>query len=88
MPPKPLIEAQIWGLLLTTNKRGFSMMEAHQIRVVTENNELAEKLDKLQYFILSDKFDRLPQRQQKLLCRQNHIMNLYTDVLDERISLF
>ena len=63
-------------------------MEKHQVRVVEEKEELDAKIDRLRSFIGGDLFDGLAQTEQRRLRRQVIIMELYSDVLDERIREF
>ena len=63
-------------------------MQEHQERVVKEKNDLDAKLGKLRTFIGSDVFDHVPMGEQNRLRRQQLIMELYSDVLAERISFF
>ena len=63
-------------------------MQEHQERVVNEKNDLDAKLGKLRAFIGSEMFDSVPMGEQNRLRRQELIMELYSDVLAERISFF
>lgn len=63
-------------------------MEDYQQRVRNEKKELDEKIEKLQKFILSEKFESLPKEQQHLLIHQKYVMNEYTNILIGRIMLF
>ena len=64
-------------------------MQPHQERVVTESNELREKLTKLAAFISGNKtFEALPAEDQSLLRQQRDIMSEYLDVLGARIARF
>jgi len=63
-------------------------MESFQERVVIEKNELDSRLEKLIKFIGSDKFDGVPGLEQNRLRRQQLIMELYSEVLVERINNF
>ena len=63
-------------------------MKPHQERVVTEQKELAEKLEKLTAFTFTDTFSALPKDEQERLNRQHAIMEQYSNVLDERIAAF
>lgn len=60
----------------------------HQQRVVTEREELAEKVGKLHDFTLSLMFGELHADEQQRLHRQLLIMRLYLQVLTERIAAF
>lgn len=63
-------------------------MLPHQERVVTEQKELAEKLEKLTAFTLTPTFAALPAAEQERLNRQHSIMEQYVNVLGERIAAF
>lgn len=64
-------------------------MQPHQERVVTESNELREKLTKLTAFISGNAaFGKLDAKEQGRLRRQRDIMSDYLDVLGERIAAF
>jgi len=64
-------------------------MEAHQERVVIEQSELREKLDKLKHFIMeSPIFKTLPKEEQSRLNRQYDAMLEYYNILGERITAF
>lgn len=64
-------------------------MQPHQERVVTESNELREKLTRLTAFISGNEaFGKLEEKDQNLLRQQRDIMIEYLDVLGERIARF
>jgi hypothetical protein len=63
-------------------------LQPHQQRVVTEREELADKLSKLSAFIVGSVFASLPDAEQERLRRQAQIMDAYVNVLDERIAAF
>lgn len=65
-------------------------MQPHQQRVVEEKTELDEKIMKLGAFVLqrSSVFDKLEIAERIRLMRQLSIMQLYSQVLEERISAF
>lgn len=63
-------------------------MEDFQIRVIDERDQLSEKLDKLDSFIESDRFQDLHWRDRHLLTRQAVCMQSYKEILDERINRF
>lgn len=63
-------------------------MQLHQHRVVTERDELADKLTKLNDFIGGTTYDGLDVNERNRLCRQAAIMKDYLDVLNERIAAF
>lgn len=60
----------------------------HQQRVVTEREELDEKITKLTAFTDTDIFRSLDKAEQERLERQLSHMNAYSDVLGERIGNF
>jgi hypothetical protein len=63
-------------------------MKDYQQRVVTELNELHEKIGKLDAFLMAEDRPRLNEAARELLIRQLDIMQDYRDVLQERIDLF
>lgn len=63
-------------------------MEAYQQRVVDEKAEVSEKLEKLETFLGSANFTKVPHQEQTRLARQSLIMQLYEQVLSERIAAF
>lgn len=63
-------------------------LKPHQERVVIEQKELAEKLEKLTAFTFTDTFAALPAPEQERLNRQHGIMEQYVNVLGERIAAF
>ena len=67
----------------------FDCMQPHQERVVTEKNELDEKLDKLKAFIEENPiFKTLPHDEQLRLNRQFDAMAEYSHILGQRIDAF
>ena len=61
----------------------------HEQRVITERDELQEKLEKLKSFILDSPIYRsLPIEDSNLLSRQLNVMNEYLSILNERIGRF
>ena len=63
-------------------------MQEHQRRVVTEQKELDEKLNKLIEFMHTDVYAGLPSVEQGLLMVQQHDMANYSQTLIRRIELF
>ena len=63
-------------------------MQIYQERVVDEKSELSEKLEKLEAFIGGTIYNSLPPSEQTILSRQLLIMQLYEQVLSERIGSF
>jgi hypothetical protein len=64
--------------------------QPHQQRVITEKQELDEKLIKLTTFINSNNFTTIVQdeAERNRLIKQESIMQEYSDVLAERIEAF
>ena len=62
-------------------------MEEFLIRVITEQNELYDKLTKLNEFIETEKFKSLDDENQRLLKMQSSAMSIYNDVLNMRYEL-
>ena len=62
-------------------------MEAFKVRLVNEQFELQEKINKLKPFIESENFKKVDDSQQKLLKEQVEVMERYNDILVERLSL-
>jgi len=64
-------------------------MEAYQVRVLAEQIELDEKLQKLEAFVnVAVIFGKLPEEEQERLKRQLSYMKEYNAVLRERIEAF
>lgn len=63
-------------------------MQPHQQRVVDEKTELSEKTAKLEMFLAGAIYAALPAAEQTRLSRQYLIMQLYEQVLSERIAMF
>ena len=55
-------------------------------RLIEEKNQLEEKLDKLDAFLVSDKVDGIADVQKALLFVQATAMNTYLRCLEERIE--
>lgn len=62
-------------------------MEEFLIRIIAEQNELHDKLTKLNKFIESEKFQSLDDENQRLLKMQSSAMGIYNDVLNMRYEL-
>ena len=62
-------------------------MEDFKTRLVQEQKELEEKLDKLNTFNESDKFQKLEYTQRSLLIIQAGAMYTYNECLKARISI-
>ena len=63
-------------------------MQTHQQRVVDEQKELGDKLDKLSTFFSNPIFATLPVEEQMRLEQQKHFMHGYNEVLKSRIEAF
>jgi len=63
-------------------------LQPHQQRVVTEREELEDKISKLTSFTDTAIFASLDENEQERLTRQLSHMNAYSDVLAERIENF
>jgi hypothetical protein len=63
-------------------------MQPHQERVITEKSELDTKIEKLTAFIGGSVFLALPVPEQMRLSAQLGFMNMYSNVLGERIAAF
>ena len=63
-------------------------LQPHQQRVVDEKNELAERLEKLNAFLVTEKCLALPFEERCLLARQALTMTQYLDILLDRIARF
>lgn len=63
-------------------------MQDHQLRVVEEQKELENKLDKLALFLMTKLFRTLDPLEQDRLRRQHEAMFQYNSILKERIKAF
>ena len=63
-------------------------MKEYQKRVIEEKAQLEEKHTKLILFTESLEFEHLNRSEQLLLMKQDIIMELYSEVLAERIASF
>lgn len=70
------------------NKAKDITMLLHQERIVTEKNELDEKIDKLSVFIKGNFYRELPGDEQARLNDQFSAMNDYSNILRQRIAAF
>lgn len=61
---------------------------AHQQRVVDEQHELADRINKLSTFLVGETFKALGNAEQSRLRRQRTAMEAYDQVLLERIAAF
>lgn len=63
-------------------------MQPHEERVVAEQKELNDKINKLNGFIGGNAFNALPEEDRALLEEQSRYMSAYSGVLHERIKRF
>ena len=63
-------------------------MQPYQERVVNEQADLQDKLDKLDIFIRGDRFSSIPMDEQLRMEQQKHFMHGYNEVLKQRIEAF
>lgn len=57
------------------------------VRMHDEFNVLDSRIEKLDKFIGTDKFNKLTELQQNLLVAQSHSMKSYRDILNMRIKM-
>lgn len=62
-------------------------MSDFKSRLLTEKLELDEKLGKLSSFVNDEAIKSIDPKQQELLAKQLPIMQLYSEILNERIQL-
>lgn len=60
---------------------------AHEIRMREELKALAEKLEKLNVFIGTEKYAGLDYHSRQLMQRQRDAMQVYHDILQDRVDL-
>jgi uncharacterized protein YbaP (TraB family) len=60
----------------------------YQQRVINEKKEINDRLEKLYTFLNSETFSSLEKLEQKRLERQAFVMEMYDDILTERINAF
>lgn len=80
----------------TLKRAGYDGLQPHQVRVVDELGQLADRRDKLGQFIATDNgfnpinpaFAALPEDEQERLQKQFAIMSQYEDILRDRINHF
>lgn len=63
-------------------------MQAHELRVVEEAEELEDRLIKLNSFLTTAIFENLDKEQRVLLMEQSEVMSQYLSILKRRINLF
>jgi hypothetical protein len=64
------------------------MIPDYQQRVIEEHAALQDKCDKLEVFLWSDVFNKLPKDERTRLVMQLGFMRAYRSVLDQRIDAF
>lgn len=64
------------------------MLQPHQVRVVTEKNELDEKIQKLGQFLEGEMFQALDMDERGRLHQQYRAMKEYSSILGLRIAAF
>lgn len=62
--------------------------QPHQERVIAEQQELQQKLDKLNEFMKGEIYAKLDQQSRELLFQQSGAMQQYNSILLQRIQLF
>lgn len=62
-------------------------VDAHVQRMLDEEAQLVERLQKLQVFVTSSKFAQLPEIDQELLAAQLFVMQSYASILNTRLRL-
>ena len=67
-------------------QQGDEAMKAYMKRVVAEKQGLDSRIDKLLFFMGKCEFDELPIDEQHRMRRQEVLMELYSEVLAERIK--
>ena len=63
-------------------------MQDFQVRVIDEKQQLDSRLDKLESFLSTETFNRLPMTEQHRLRHQADLMDQLSLVLGERIENF
>lgn len=66
----------------------FDQLQPHQQRVVNEHAELLQRTEKLDLFQATDIYHNLPEAERRRMDRQLTYMQLYLNVLQERIEAF
>ena len=64
------------------------MLLPHQLRMLSEKEDLDGKIEKLNNFIDGDVFQNLPREERNDLYLQDGAMKLYALILERRISRF
>ena len=61
-------------------------MEDWKERLIEEKDQLTDRINKLQRFVLTDKFDSLPYADKELLMQQLEAMDNYAYILTQRVD--
>jgi len=64
------------------------MEQTFKDKLYIERDQLSGRLDKLNNFLVSDKFKELTFNHQNLLVDQQYYMSKYLDILNKRIKLY
>jgi len=62
-------------------------MKDFKLRLIKEEQKLAEKHEKLRIFVLSEKFDEIDDEHRVLLSLQHDAMSMYLKCLQARLEL-
>lgn len=75
---------------MSISKDSIMELQPHQQRVVTEKNDLDEKLTKLSTFLQHKDFETIVKdhAERNRLIRQEQIMKEYSEILGQRVAAF
>lgn len=62
------------------------MNEEQRARLLTETQETADRLNKLNEFLASPEFPKLPREDKDLLYSQQRVMSTYVQILGKRLE--
>ena len=62
-------------------------MEEYVKMLIIDREVLSEKIDKLEFKILSEDFKKIERKERRLMCKQLKTMKKYRDILNDRISI-
>jgi hypothetical protein len=62
------------------------MNEAQKARLLAETQETADRLNKLNAFMATDMFPKLPREDKDLLYEQQRVMSKYVQILGKRLE--
>lgn len=68
------------------NKQFKRMSDEQKMRLLTETQELATRLNKLNTFMADPAFPKLPREDKDLLYEQSRVMNQYVQILGKRLE--